>query len=176
MFLCVFIPAAFGELWFDPGWNQRSYWWMRDKVMLLTDRHEHNAERRSPPYSLCDCVIVWCRCVWTPSVSERICRTSDEVEEPDCSFAWNILLLLMVLEAGTFIVSLLTNAFFKLSLIFNTPIIKFFNFNYILIETSAFTLYLMLLNAVLLFADTTPIWETCCPNQAKIQWNVYWNT
>lgn len=33
----------------------------------------------------------------------------------------------------------------------------------------------MLLNAVLLFADTTPIWETCCPNQAKIQWNVYWN-
>ena len=31
-----------------------------DKIILLIDRHADNAERRSPPSSLCDCVIVWC--------------------------------------------------------------------------------------------------------------------
>lgn len=78
VFLRLYIPTGFSELWFDPGWNQRSYWWVHDKVGLLTDRHAHNAESRSPPCSLCDRVIVLCRCVWAASVSERTGWSSDE--------------------------------------------------------------------------------------------------
>lgn len=45
------------------GWNQRTHWWMCNKVILLIDRHAHKAGRRSPPCSLCDCGIVWCLCM-----------------------------------------------------------------------------------------------------------------
>lgn len=54
-------------------------------------------------------------------------RTSDKVESIKCSFAWIILSLLMVLEAGPFMVSLLKQCFYTCASL-STPLEFLFTF------------------------------------------------
>lgn len=113
---CDLIQAEIREA--TDGCEIRSCFWQTDMNTMQKGGHH-------PTH----CATVWLfgAGVYEPPVFQRgYAEPQMKWMMPDCSFAWIILLLLMVLEAGTFIVSLLTNAFFKLSLIFNTPRIKFF--------------------------------------------------